>query len=73
MTLLSNEKDISVFLDGLDHPEGVTWGPDGFIYAGGEIGQIYRINIETKDVQGLENKLGSSCSTSLQEKQKLDI
>lgn len=53
MTLLSNDKDISVFLDGLDHPEGVAWGPDGFIYAGGEIGQIYRINIETKDVQEL--------------------
>jgi gluconolactonase len=27
---------------GLDHPEGVAWGPDGFIYAGGEGGQIYR-------------------------------
>ena len=53
MTLLSNDKDISVFLDGLDHPEGVAWGSDGFIYTGGEIGQIYRINIETKDVQEL--------------------
>lgn len=28
---------------GLDHPEGVTLGPDGFVYAGGEAGQIYRI------------------------------
>ena len=56
MTLLSNDKDISVFLDGLDHPEGVAWGPDGFIYAGGEIGQIYRINIETKDVQDSEHR-----------------
>jgi gluconolactonase len=27
---------------GLDHPEGVAWGPDGCIYAGGEGGQIYR-------------------------------
>jgi sugar lactone lactonase YvrE len=29
--------------DGLDHPEGVAWGPDGDVYAGGEAGQIYRI------------------------------
>lgn len=28
--------------EGLDHPEGVACGPDGVIYAGGEIGQIYR-------------------------------
>ena len=29
--------------EGLDHPEGVTVGPDGTLYAGGEAGQIYRI------------------------------
>ncbi|HET7235273.1 MAG TPA: SMP-30/gluconolactonase/LRE family protein [Actinomycetota bacterium] len=28
---------------GLDHPEGVTAGPDGTLYAGGEAGQVYRI------------------------------
>ena len=28
---------------GLDHPEGVARGPDGALYAGGEAGQIYRI------------------------------
>ena len=27
----------------LDHPEGVTVGPDGTLYAGGEAGQVYRI------------------------------
>ncbi len=31
---------------GLDHPEGVTWGPDGRIYAGGEAGQIYAIGLD---------------------------
>lgn len=35
--------DFAPFTDGLDHPEGVTVGPDGSIYAGGEAGQIYRV------------------------------
>lgn len=32
-----------VVVDGLDHPEGVTVGPDGTIWAGGEAGQVYRV------------------------------
>lgn len=28
---------------GLDHPEGVTVGPDGTVHAGGEAGQVYRV------------------------------
>lgn len=31
---------------GLDHPEGVARGPDGALYAGGEAGQIYRIEVD---------------------------
>ena len=38
-------KDVTILADGLDHPEGVTWGPDSRLYAGGEAGQIYRIRI----------------------------
>ncbi len=33
----------SSIANGLDHPEGVAWGSDGSLYAGGEAGQIYRI------------------------------
>lgn len=29
---------------GLDHPEGVARGPDGSLYAGGEAGQVYRLD-----------------------------
>lgn len=35
---------LNTLAQGLDHPEGVAWGLDGFLYAGGEAGQIYRIN-----------------------------
>jgi len=31
---------------GLDHPEGVAVGPDGSLYAGGEAGQVYRIQAD---------------------------
>lgn len=30
----------------IDHPEGVTTGPDGKLYAGGVKGQIYRIELD---------------------------
>ena len=40
-----------VLVDGLDHPEGVTFGPDGMAYAGGETGQIYRIDIDQRTAE----------------------
>ena len=36
---------VGSFGQGLDHPECVAWGCDGFAYAGGEGGQIYRIDL----------------------------
>jgi sugar lactone lactonase YvrE len=31
----------------LDHPEGVCWDPDGgVLYAGGELGQLYRLSLD---------------------------
>ncbi|MFN8377451.1 MAG: SMP-30/gluconolactonase/LRE family protein [Anaerolineae bacterium] len=43
MTALLPITNFAPFVEGLDHPEGVAWGPDGFVYAGGEAGQIYKI------------------------------
>lgn len=31
---------------GLDHPEGIAWDPHGSLVAGGEAGQIYRIELD---------------------------
>jgi gluconolactonase len=49
-TLMSSEPQaitsLSVVAPGLDHPEGVAWGPDGKAYAGGELGQLYRVSLQ---------------------------
>ena len=49
MPILDIKKDVSYcvgsFAAGLDHPECVAWGSDGFAYAGGEAGQLYRIDV----------------------------
>jgi gluconolactonase len=37
-----------VFAEGLDHPEGLAFDSDGNLWAGGELGQIYRINAKGK-------------------------
>src|ERR1022692_3132102 len=37
----------SVLAEGLNHPEGVAWNPfDGWVYAGGEHGELYRVSLE---------------------------
>lgn len=41
--------------DGLDHPESVCLGPDGDVYAGGEAGQVYRL-----DFSGQQHIVGST-------------
>ena len=46
------------FVEGLDHPEGVAWGPDGYIYAGGEAGQIYRIDLAAGTSEEIANTGG---------------
>ena len=39
-----NSNQMSVYVRGLDHAEGIAWGMDGCIYAGSEAGQVYRID-----------------------------
>lgn len=36
----------SVIAAGLDHPEGIAWDPRGHLVAGGEAGQLYRIELD---------------------------
>jgi gluconolactonase len=40
---------IETLVDGLDHPEGVCWDPAaGVVWAGGEAGQVYRVQLEER-------------------------
>ena len=58
MALLDNDTQVSVLVDGLDHAEGVAWGLDGYVYAGGEAGQIYRVDMENGSVSQLADTGG---------------
>jgi gluconolactonase len=44
-------ENIRVVAEGLDHPEGLNFGPDGNLYAGGEAGQVYRIHPRSGKVE----------------------
>jgi gluconolactonase len=55
---LINLTHAEVLVDGLDHPEGVTRGPDGALYAGGEAGQVYRVDINTRTFTEFANTGG---------------
>ena len=55
MTALFPKDHFSALVSGLDHPEAVAYGPDGFVYAGGEAGQIYRIGLD-----GALSQIGST-------------
>ena len=41
-------RQFEIFAEGLDHPEGLAFDSDGNLWAGGELGQIYRINEKGK-------------------------
>lgn len=38
--------EVKIFADGLDHSECVAWHPDGSLWAGGEAGQVYRVDTD---------------------------
>lgn len=53
MTIIARPDNVRFIAEGLDHPECVSFGPDGKLYAGGEAGQIYRIDPATGEVREL--------------------
>jgi gluconolactonase len=48
-----------VLVDGLDHPEGVAYDPvSGAVYAGGEAGQVYRVDLARRRVEQVASAPG---------------
>src|SRR5215210_1870737 len=43
---------LEILVDGLDHPEGVAYDPrGGAVWAGGEAGQLYRVDPDARIVE----------------------
>lgn len=59
MALLDTQTQVSAIIgdfgSGLDHPECIAWGCDGYAYAGGEAGQIYRIDLAQRSFEEFAN------------------
>lgn len=49
---------MKIFANDLDHPEGIAWSPQGWVAAGGEAGQVYRIDPATNEVTEIANTGG---------------
>ena len=61
-----------VFAEGLDHPEGLAFDRDGNLWAGGELGQIYRIESKGK-VKIVTNLGGFNLGLTLSARQELYV
>jgi gluconolactonase len=49
----------------LYHAEGVAWGPDGRLYAGGEAGQVYRLDLSGRTAEEYANTRGNILGLAL--------
>lgn len=52
--------DLRTLAEGLDHPEGVAVAPDGAFYAGGEAGQLYRVDPQDGHVEEIARQENGS-------------
>jgi gluconolactonase len=55
---MTRMSDVRTLATGLDHPEGVALGLDGLLYAGGEAGQVYRVDPTRGSVEELARSEG---------------
>ncbi|HEX2268689.1 MAG TPA: hypothetical protein VHH35_04105, partial [Pyrinomonadaceae bacterium] len=51
---------IKTFAGGLDHPEGLAFDSEGYLWCGGELGQLYRISPNGRRVDTVA-QLGGYC------------
>lgn len=56
--MAENILELGMINHGMDHPEAVAVGPDGNVYAGGEAGQVYRVDLEADTMEEYANTGG---------------
>jgi sugar lactone lactonase YvrE len=65
-------RGIETLVDGLDHPEGVAWdGRARVLYAGGEAGQLYRVELEGRRFQEVARAPGSVLGLAIDRRGRL--
>jgi len=65
-------EDFEIFAEGLDHPEGLAFDADGDLWAGGELGQIYKISRKGK-VQTVATLGGFNLGLTFSARQELFV
>src|SRR5258708_27303081 len=65
-------KRFQSFAEGLDHPEGLAFDADGILWAGGELGKIYRIDARGK-VKEIARLGGFCLGLTFSKKQELHV
>jgi gluconolactonase len=62
---MHNVLEVSFVLDSLDHPECLAFSSEGTLYAGGEAGQIYKIDVTTKRSEEMIRLGGFVCGVTV--------
>jgi gluconolactonase len=65
-------RKFTTFAEGLDHPEGLAFDADGQLWAGGELGQIYKIDRRGKSIE-VANLGGFCLGLTFSSKQELYV
>ncbi len=66
-------ESVHAFGRDLDHSEGVAVGVDGSIYAGGELGQVYRISPDGQDIDEIACTGGFNLGITLDHKNNIYV
>jgi gluconolactonase len=62
---MENQLELTVHQASLYHPEGVAWGPNARVYAGGEAGQVYRLDVDGDTAEEFSNTGGCMLGIAL--------
>lgn len=62
---MHNVLEVKFVLDSLDHPECLAFASGGALYAGGEAGQVYKIDVTAKRCDEIANLGGFVCGVTV--------